>query len=185
MDDKFKFMKNYKAVSDFIFVSDEISKADVIVIPGSSRKELAERATELLKAGMAPYVIVSGSTNAKLDVTEAEYLGNLMIEMGCNPSQIIQEREATNTYENAVKSFAKCLEYGIEPSKIIIVCKNYHSRRVQLTFQNVFRDSEIMISSVCDSNNITRDNWYQSEEKRAIVFGEVEKIGKYMQRAFE
>ena len=178
-------MENYKAVSDFIFVSDEISKADVIVIPGSSRKELAERASDLLKAGMAPYVIVSGSANVKLDVTEAEYLGNLMIEMGCNPSQIITECEATNTYENAVLSFSKCQEYGIEPRKILIVCKNYHSRRVQLTFQNVFKDSEIMISPVCDSTNITPENWNQSEEKRAIVFGEVEKIGKYMQRAFE
>ena len=35
-------MENIKAVSDFIFVSDELRESDVIIIPGSSRKELAE-----------------------------------------------------------------------------------------------------------------------------------------------
>ena len=37
-----------------------------------------------------------------------------------------------------------------------------------------------MISPVCDSTGITSENWYQSEEKRRVVFGEVEKIGKYL-----
>ena len=45
---------------------------------------------------------------------------------------------------------------------------------------NELRDSEIMISPVCDSTGITSENWYQSEEKRRVVFGEVEKIGKYL-----
>ena len=173
-------MENIKAISDFIFVSDELSKSDVIIIPGSSRKELAERASELIKKGFAPYVIVSGAENKKLEVTEAEYLANMMIEMGCDPSHILKECNATNTYENATLSLSKCDEYGINPRKIIIVCKNYHSRRVQLTFQKIFKDSEIIISPVCDSTGITIENWYQSEEKRRIVFGEVEKIGKYI-----
>ena len=172
-------MENYEYISDYIFVSDELRIADVIIVPGSSRKELAERASDLLKNGFAPYAIVSGSDNSKLKVTEAEFLGNLMIEMGCNPSQVIKECEATNTHENATLSLAKCLEYGINPHNIIIVCKNYHSRRVQLTFQKVFKDSEIMISPVCDSTNITPDNWYTTEEKTAIVFGEVKKIEDY------
>jgi len=42
-------MEIFKAVSDFIFVSDELTKADVIIIPGSSRTELAQRAAELLE----------------------------------------------------------------------------------------------------------------------------------------
>lgn len=28
--------------------------------------------------------------------------------------------------------------------------------------------------------NIISENWYQFEEKRRVVFGEVEKIGKYL-----
>ena len=134
----------------------------------------------LLKNKMAPYVIVSGSSNEKLDITEAEFLRNMLIEMGCNPSQIITECEAKNTFENAKLSFAKCRQYGINPHKVIIVCKNYHSRRVQLTFQSVFKESEIMISPICDSTNITVENWYKKGKKKAVVFGEVEKIGKYM-----
>ena len=69
-------MDRFKAVSDFIFVSDDLSKADVIIIPGSSRKQLAERASKLLKEGYAKFVIVSGADNRKLSVSEAEFLYN-------------------------------------------------------------------------------------------------------------
>ena len=75
---------------------------------------------------------------------------------------------------------SKCKELKIDTDKMIIVCKNYHSRRVKLTFESVFKGSKIMIAPVCDSTGITSFNWYTSEQKRRIVFGEVEKIGRYM-----
>ncbi|MBP5414056.1 MAG: YdcF family protein [Lachnospiraceae bacterium] len=173
-------MEIFKAVSDFIFVSDELTKADVIIIPGSSRIELAERASKLLKEGYAKFVIVSGADNRKLSVSEAEFLYDEMIKTGCDPDQIIKENRAKNTYENAVFSLSKCRENNIKTDRIIIVCKNYHSRRVKLTFQSVFCNSQIMICPVCDSTGITSENWYRSKEKSKIVFKEVEKIGKYM-----
>ena len=149
-------MEILKAVSDFIFVSDELTKADVIIIPGSSRTELAQRAAELLEQGYAEYVIVSGADNKKLKESEAEFLYDQLVKMG------------------------KCKELKIDTDKIIIVCKNYHSRRVKLTFESVFKGSKIMIAPVCDSTGITSFNWYRSDQKRRIVFGEVEKIGRYM-----
>ena len=173
-------MEILKAVSDFIFVSDELTKADVIIIPGSSRTELAQRAAELLEQGYAEYVIVSGADNKKLKESEAEFLYDQLVKMGSDPARIIKENRATNTYENAFLCLSKCKELKIDTDKIIIVCKNYHSRRVKLTFESVFKGSKIMIAPVCDSTGITSFNWYRSEQKRRIVFGEVEKIGRYM-----
>ena len=173
-------MEIFKAVSDFIFVSDELTKADVIIIPGSSRTELAQRAAELLEQGYAEYVIVSGADNKKLKESEAEFLYDQLVKMGIDPARIIKENRATNTYENAFLCLSKCKELKIDTDKMIIVCKNYHSRRVKLTFESVFKGSKIMIAPVCDSTGITSFNWYTSEQKRRIVFGEVEKIGRYM-----
>ena len=173
-------MEIFKAVSDFIFVSDELTKADVIIIPGSSRTELAQRAAELLEQGYAEYVIVSGADNKKLKESEAEFLYDQLVKMGIDPARIIKENRATNTYENAVLCLSKCKELKIDTDKMIIVCKNYHSRRVKLTFESVFKGSKIMIAPVCDSTGITSFNWYRSDQKRRIVFGEVEKIGRYM-----
>lgn len=171
----------YKGISDFIFVNDEISSADVIIIPGSSRSDLAERAYELLYKGMAKYIIVSGSKNKKLkNKTEAEFLKEILIEKGLESDRIITECKATNTYENALFSLWKCEKNGISTNKIIIVCKNYHSRRVQLTFASIFKNSEIMIFPICDSTKIHYGNWYDDERKKKIIFGEVEKIGKYI-----
>lgn len=172
--------ENYKDISEFIFVEDQLKRADVIIIPGSSRKALAERAIWLINNNMADYIIVSGAKNKKLkNITEAEYLKKLLMEQSIDGEKIITECKASNTYENALFSMWKCQDKNISTAKIIIVCKNYHSRRVKQTFQGVFENSEIMISPVCDSTGITSNNWYENEKNKSIIFGEIEKTGKY------
>lgn len=173
----------YSGISHFIFVSDSITCADVIIIPGSSRIELAEQAYYLFNKGLAKYIVVSGSKNKKLkDTTEADFLKQSLTRKGLPQNSIIPERKAKNTYENALFSLRKCQEHGINTNKIIIVCKNYHAQRVKLTFASVFKDSKIMISPVCDDSTITADNWYKDKYKYMIVMDEIKKIGIYMQK---
>ena len=173
----------YSGISHFIFVSDIITYADVIIIPGSSRIELAEQAYYLFNKGLAKYIVVSGSKNKKLkDTTEADFLKQSLTRKGLLQDSIIPECKAKNTYENALFSLWKCQEHGINTNKIIIVCKNYHAQRVKLTFGSVFKDSKIMISPVCDSSNITADNWYKDKYKYMVVMNEIKKIGIYMQK---
>ena len=65
-------------------------------------------------------------------------------------------------------------------SDFIFVSNELRESEIMISPSNELRESEIMISPVCDSTGITSENWYQSEEKRRVVFGEVEKIGKYL-----
>lgn len=51
--------------SDFIFVQDEIQKADIIFIPGGSHPELGEYTAELWKQGLAPLIMPSGGVSIK------------------------------------------------------------------------------------------------------------------------
>ncbi|HIS61924.1 MAG TPA: YdcF family protein [Candidatus Scybalomonas excrementigallinarum] len=172
----------YIDVTKFVFVQDELNKADIIMIPGSSRVELAMEALRLYNSGLASWILISGGENKKLkDKTEAEFLRDILIENGVNPKSIIVEKKAQNTYENAKYSYEQCVLNGLPIDEIIIVCKSYHSRHVKLTYSEVFPEHcKINIAPIYDEDDITPDNWYKSAKKKRMVFSEIEKIGKYM-----
>ena len=176
--------KEYMDITKFIFVKDEIEKADIIMIPGSSRIELAIETARIYNSGLANRVLVSGGKNKKLkNKTEARFLKDVLIKNGVRAQDIILEDKAKNTYENAKYSYRQCILNKISMKKIIVVCKSYHSRRVKLAYEEVFPEScEIIIVPIIDRDNITSNNWYEDSMKKKIVFGEVEKIGKYMNK---
>ena len=54
-------------ISDFIFVSDEPVKSDVIFLPGGTHPAQPEYAAELYHKGYAKYLIPSGGVSVKHD----------------------------------------------------------------------------------------------------------------------
>ena len=45
---------------DFMFISNQPEKADIIFIPGNGYPHMAENAADLYKRGFAPYILPSG-----------------------------------------------------------------------------------------------------------------------------
>jgi|LGVE01.1.fsa_nt_gb uncharacterized SAM-binding protein YcdF (DUF218 family) len=174
--------KGYESITDFIFVNDPIEKADVILIPGGSHLELINKAVELYKQGYANYILPSGGFNKKIPDYESEYefLREEAIKQGIPDRVILKENKAAHTFDNAQFSYEVCLRNNIEMKKVILVCKNFHSRRAYITYKlNFPRETQIIVQSIVDGNGITRDNWIESDTKRKVVMGEVLKIGKY------
>jgi 1-aminocyclopropane-1-carboxylate deaminase/D-cysteine desulfhydrase-like pyridoxal-dependent ACC family enzyme len=58
-------MKIIDDITNFIFLQDEIQKADIIFIPGGSHPELGEYAAEVWKQGFAPLIMPSGGVSIK------------------------------------------------------------------------------------------------------------------------
>lgn len=174
--------RGFEGITEFVFMEDQIEKADIILIPGSSRKELINRAVELYNAGYAKYILPSGGYNKKLPPyqTEYEFFREEAIKQGLPENAILKEDKASNTYENAKFSYEVCKKEGLKIDKAILVCKNYHSRRAYITYKiNFSKNIEIIVQPIIDSKHITRENWMLDYEKRNLVLSEVEKIGKY------
>lgn len=124
---------------DYLLVDDELpARADAIVIGGSGRlTDSALRAAELYQKGVAPVIVVSGFANS-LDFgpeahNEAGVLGRVLLEQGVPPEAILQEREATNTGDNIIKSAAVLARANIDAKNIILVHKPYMTRRFLAT----------------------------------------------------
>ena len=170
----------FDCITDFIFVETEISSADVILIPGANHPQLMEKAVELYKEGLAPYILPSGGYKPHVGTTEWEYLRNIAIEKGIPEEAILKEDKAQHTLENARFSLEILKEKGIPINKAIIVCKAGHSRRALLCYQHEFlKEVEFIVAPVVDRYGITKDNWFLSEVGISRIMTEVQKIGKY------
>lgn len=177
--------KGIEGITDLIFMEDPLEKADVILVPGGSHKELMERAAELYHKGYANYILPSGSYNKKIPEFESEFdfLKEIAIKLGVPESAILKENHATNTFENGEYSYEVLLENEISLKKVILVCKNYHSRRAFMTYKIHFPDDVIFIvQPIVDGKNISKHNWYHDKNKTSIVMNEVLKIGTYFEK---
>jgi len=174
--------KGLEAITEFIFMNDELKQADVILIPGSAHKELAVAAASLYHRGYANKIIPSGHYNKKLIgyKTEYHFLREVLINEGVDEADIIEESSAKHTFENASLSLELMSKFDKKVSKAILVCKGYHSRRAYMTYKTVFpNDIELIVHSIVGHYDISKDNWFKEEFKIDKVMGEVSKIGTY------
>ena len=174
----------FDCISDFMFFETELSCSDIILIPGASHPQLMERAAMLYHQGFAPFILPSGGSTPHVDTTEWEFLRNVGISLGVPSEAILKEDQATNTFENSRFSLDVLLQNGITPKKVILVCKNYHARRALLTYQLTFpTETTFYLSPVIDKTGVTKDNWFQDEDRIKYVMNELEKVGKYFRKA--
>lgn len=180
----------YDYLTDFIFVEDEPQTADVIFIPGSGYGELAVHAAGLYHRGFSKKIVASGKYSILGDSfagplspqeyvgrayeTESDFLTAVLLEKGVPREAVLQEKQATYTYENAIYT-AKLLA-GQPVRRALLVCQAFHARRSLLYYKILFPDTEILVCPV-QTRGITRENWYLDAEKIDIVLGEVERCG--------
>lgn len=186
-------MENYRdfldSIEKLIFLEDKPEAADVIIVPGNRFAKNAENAAALYKSGYAPIIITSGrfakgaghfrgSLDEKYDGnfrTESEFLSYVLQKNGVPASSIIEEPNATYTYENALFSREKLDLAGINPKKGIICCRNTHARRCYMYFKTVFPDTKWLIYP-SELEGITKENWRDTENGISQVMGEVTRL---------
>ncbi|QHW35018.1 YdcF family protein [Paenibacillus rhizovicinus] len=170
----------FDCITEFMFFETDMQPSDVILIPGGSHPQLMERAAELYRQGLAPYILPSGGSNPKLQSTEWAFLREVGLALGIPDSAILKEDQAKNTFENARYSWEVLQRQGIRPRKAILACKSYHARRALLTYQVEFpTDVAFYISPVTDKTQTTKDNWFLDESKIHDVMSELTKVGQY------
>ena len=189
-------MKIIDDISDFIFLQDEMQKADIIFIPGGSHPELGEYAAELWKQGFAPLIMPSGGVSIKTGKfggvkskkelynkdykTDCEFLVDVLMKNGVPESSIIWENASGYTKENAIFSRRIADENNLAIRKAILCCKSFHARRSLMCYQLAFPDTEFYIHPVPyyqDNILISKENWYKTEVGIKRVLGELQRCG--------
>ena len=121
------YEKFLKSSEEFIFAENKPEKSDIIFVPGNGYPQMAEKAAELFKKGMADWILPSGKysvVNGKFSGvleksnvydkeygTEWEFLRDVLIKNGVPDQKILKEDQATFTYENAIYSRQVTVSY--------------------------------------------------------------------------
>ena len=179
-------------ITNFIFVSDELEKADAIFLPGGSHPEQPEYAAELYHRGYAKWLIPSGGISVKRDKwpgvrskadiyngdyqSDCDFLTDVLLKNGVPASAIIGEDQSGHTRDNAFLSREVVDKRGVAISTALIVCKAFHARRCLMLYQMAFPYVDLKVCPV-HCYNITKDNWYKSETGIDRVLGELARCG--------
>ncbi len=83
-----------------------------------------ERGVELVKAGFAPRLVVSGGVDIEDGAVEAQVMRDMAIQFGLNKNQILLEERSTSTAENL--RFSQKL-FALQ--KVLIVSDPFHLAR--------------------------------------------------------
>ena len=141
-------------ITSFIFQEDQPEKADIIFVPGGNYPEAAERAAQLYLEGYAPLICPSGKysrlkghfelplrserraeeTEGAPDCqTEWEFLSTILLRKGVPGEAILEESQATFTWENAIFSRKVCESRHIKVQKAILAAGHSFTRLSGIT----------------------------------------------------
>ena len=159
---------------NWLAISDEPQKADLIFLFGAPTLAVPEKGLELYKAGFAPYLITTGERSlteeSGWDKTLADKYAEYLIENGVDGSHIIIQNKSLNTFEDVTFSLGTLSRI----ERIILVNRPMQQRRGYATFQKQTK-SMILINAPCMET--------MSEDRLAVTCVlEYEKIERYAEK---
>lgn len=179
-------------ISNYIFVSDEPEKVDAIFLPGGSHPEQPEYAAELYRKGYAKWLIPSDGVSVKRDKwpgvhskayiyngnyqSDCEFFTDVFVKNGVPADVIVGEDKSGHTRDNAFLSRKVIDEKGITIKTALIVCKAFHARRCLMLYQMAFPSVDFKVCPV-HCYDITKENWYTTEQGVERVLGELARCG--------
>ena len=129
-----EYLKPLQTIWDYLCLSQELKKADVIVGFGNFNTDIARRAAELYHQGYAPKILFTGglgrNTEGLLPEPEAVRFARVAMECGVPKADILLEDKSANTRENIEFTRQLLEEQGIPHDRILGVHQPFMERRI-------------------------------------------------------
>lgn len=173
------------AIGSFLVVNDPITTADAVyVFPGEVPRR-ARCAAQLVRAGVARRVVVSGGrvppvlAAIDLPLTDAEVNARLLRQQGVEAESVTVLKEGTSTREDA-EALRRWSEDGGRPvGPVIAVTSPTHTRRARRTLRQIFRGTGVDVRvSACPPT--LASGWWRQEDTLVQVTDEYLKLLYYV-----
>lgn len=174
------------AIWQYCAIDMPVAPADFVLALGCHDERVAERAADLVLAGIAPRLVLTGGfgkiTRAEGTVAEADRFAEIALGKGVREEQILVEKQSTNTGENL--HYARRLLGGEPGSRAVIVTKPYAIRRAWASARRQWPD----VTWQATAQRVAFDD-YPTERVPlhrtvALMVGEVVRLKAYAGRGF-
>jgi uncharacterized SAM-binding protein YcdF (DUF218 family) len=155
-------------------------RADLIVPLGGDNGNRVNKAAELFKEGLAPYVLLTGMEGGSAE-TRSYYLNwraRFLIERGVAEKMLLFDATSANTWEEAVNTLRLMRERNWQ--RVLVVSDPPHMRRLAWVWGKVFEGSGKeyrLIAAPLERWNPGR--WWENDYSAQYVFTEVIKFAYY------
>ena len=149
---------------------------------------MAERAAEVFHEGWAPLVVFSGHLGAFTSETwtrsEAHVFADVAAARGVPRDRMLLEDRSTNTGENVAFSRTLLAAHGVRPRRVIALQKPYMERRTLATFQQVWPEVEVIVSSPRLGFDEYAPEGPAREDAIHVMVGDLQRLVVYAERGF-
>jgi len=173
------------ALAHILIVDQAPVPADAILVLTGGNGSRQDYAIALYEAGYAPVIITSGGRRMPPDFEQAfaELAAEHIVRRGTPREAVMLLNQPTTTYEEALSSLQLAQERGF--SSLLVVTDSFHTRRSRLTFQRVYRGSNIALTVVAARPDwFIPDSWWTQEASLSAVLGEYEKLVFYLLKGY-
>lgn len=178
---------------DYMQMRQTPREADCIIGFGCYNEDVARRAAQLYRQGLAPRILFTGAlgrnTSSMWHESEADRFARVAMEEGVPQSAILKEERATNSGENLIFSRQLLEDLGLPRRRIIGVQKPYMERRLYAAFPIYWPEAEVTVTSWQQSYEeyvAGLDRWNRGEEETvSMIVGDFQRISRYADMGYQ
>lgn len=136
---------------DYLCLHQTPGQADCIIGFGCYNEDVARRAAQLYREGLAPLVLFSGglgrNTRSMWSQSEASRFARIAMREGVPEEAIVLEDSSANSGENLLFSRQLLRERGMSHPRVIGVHKPYMERRLWAAFPVYWPEAQVTVTS--------------------------------------
>lgn len=187
------FQEPLQVIWDYLGMHQTPEQADVIVGFGNFNTNIARRAAELYRQGLAPVVLFTGglgrNTEGLLPEPEAVRFARVAMECGVPEKAILLEPESTNTAENILFTRRLLEERSIAHERILGVHQPFMERRITAAMgvywpEQAFRVTSPQVS-ISDYLADAKKQGVTENAAVSVIVGDFQRMDLYAKKGYQ
>ena len=153
-----------------------VQTPDIIIVLAGDEGPRIAKSVQLYKDGISDRLMMAGGGKF-LDGYYANYMKDYAIRLGAKKQDILVEKEALSTHENATFSLPIIQKYHFK--SVLVVTSKYHTRRAYSVFNKLYTPVGIQVGIISAPDSIDYDNWWTNHDSCEAILIEWFKTGVY------
>ena len=187
------FLEPLQVIWDYLGMHQTPEEADVIVGFGNFNTNIARRAAELYRQGLAPVILFTGglgrNTEGLLPEPESVRFARVAMECGVPEKAILLEPESTNTAENILFTRRLLEERGIPHERILGVHQPFMERRITAAMgvywpEQAFRVTSPQVS-ITDYLADAKKQGVTENAAVSVIVGDFQRMDLYAKKGYQ